>query len=173
MIKKDIYDYSSDEDFDELGENIGYKPIPNILSLKGVNKIFMKAKLINGKLKFERKARSNSPKESGSIKVKGNIKQHILKQHSPNSQKHLMKGKIVTRNGVLYSAAQFKSNAESNCKLGKVIYTRGASNSPQAEYYSMPEDFKGLTSKRNKLNEELLEEAESGNTMKIMQLLKP
>ena len=157
-------------------EKTHHNIMPTSMPIKEKGKIFMKGKIIGNK-STERKVRSNSPKESGPVKINASIRQHIFVQHSPfpNNKQNIKETTTkpipskITRNHLSNKTAQSKTSTGHDCKLAKVICGRGESKSPHEKIIFKDEESKNI--RKEQLNEELLEAAENGDIVKITRLL--
>ncbi len=188
---------------DELEEDKQRKQIPNtlVVNKKGIR--LARADLSNTTAFFGRKARSNSPKEVGPIKLNPNLRQQIYKHHSPVGAKNASPPAETTRaikeertfpvdlygGGVGTLATKIpvpppktqrlKMSPERAQQLGGIVHVGGGTNSPRAGGRFQPFEpeetkaLKALARKKRQLNEELWEAAENGDVVKISRLLEP
>jgi len=184
---------------DELEEDKQLKQIPNtlVVNKKGIR--LARANMSNTTAFFGRKARSNSPKDPGPIKLEAGSRQQIYKHHSPLGTKsptnETLKFKeespfpiapaditnfaaITAKQPPAAKTQRLKMSPERVQQLGGILHVGGSSNSPRGQRFQPfePEEtkaLKALARKKRQLNEELWEAAENGDVIKISRLLEP
>ena len=184
---------------DEQEDDRQSKQIPNtlVVNKKGVR--LARADLSNTTALFGRKARSNSPKESGPIKASPNVRQQVFKHHSPIPAKNptaetsrpkednpfpLSPIEMPNQGGVIAKQAmakthRLKMSPERAQQIGGMLNVGGGGkDSPHSGRFQAfePEEtkaLKALARKKRQLNEELWEASENGDVVKISRLLEP
>ena len=171
----------STEKIEDIVDSTAHKVLPSILSSNSRTKAAIKVKLSDPKTKFERKARSNSPKESTSIKINTNLKQRIFKHHSPSTKSAKQEvpktatHKPISNNTIAHgiprndSANKInKSKLSSEGIAAKKNSTKVGNKSPHGIKKNISNK---LSQKKIDINEDLWEAAGNGDIEKITKLL--
>jgi len=183
---------------DEQDEDKQRKQIPNTLVVNKKGTRLARADLSNTTAFFGRKARSNSPKEMGPIKLNTHIRQQVYKHQSPTGtrnpaaetsrkkeedsstgedpnsgdhHKYVVSPKPAKTQRIKLSPERIQG-------LGGILHgTQANSPRPAARFQPFePEEtkaLKALARKKRQLNEELWEASGNGDVIKVARLLEP